>query len=216
MRKKMNFTVFNCSKEDLVGKPLYSRFTKTNDFKGVPHPLSGDYTPTPQEEIGSIGTSPEHSIDPESEISSVPPEVPNINTGRTNVNPVRPRVNTGSSNVNTVRSRQPVPNKTSNSFSPKRPQETSKPHCSASEVTNSAVLHKLQVLMPLRKKKEDVELIFVPSLELEEIALKHLGKVTENTTTSTPLVNTGSKPVNTGSFDPDDSPMPELEIFHRI
>ncbi|GJZ19583.1 hypothetical protein Tco_0556173 [Tanacetum coccineum] len=46
----------------------------------------------------------------------------NVNTGRTNVNPVRPRVNTGSSNVNTVRSRQPVPTKTSNSFSPKRPQ----------------------------------------------------------------------------------------------
>ncbi|GKB46397.1 putative ribonuclease H-like domain-containing protein, partial [Tanacetum coccineum] len=299
----------------------------TNDFKGVPHPLSGDYTPTPQEEIdeslyvygkkgpqepepnvsddrsseystcqsndsaGSIGTSSEHSVDPESEISSVPPEVyvstpittnekgvsdpkskevepscvshiktprqpikdqatpkvnrknwnammerelgegysftkkkcfvcgslshlikdcdyyekkmareaevkkqrvfntsngvakpvwtnanrvnhsnkfvprsvqlndgrpninsvrpnintgrtninsvrpnintgrtninsvrPNINTGRTNVNPVRPIVNTGSTNGNTVRSRQPVPNKTSNSFSPKRPQ----------------------------------------------------------------------------------------------
>ncbi|GJS18838.1 hypothetical protein Tco_0413310 [Tanacetum coccineum] len=107
----MNFSVFNCSKEDSVGKPLYSRFTKTNDFKGVPHPLSGDYTPTPQEEIdeslyvygkkgpqepepnvsddrsseystcqsndsaGSIGTSSEHSVDPESEISSVPPEV---------------------------------------------------------------------------------------------------------------------------------------------
>ncbi|GKA29666.1 hypothetical protein Tco_0715911, partial [Tanacetum coccineum] len=34
-----------------IGKPLYSRFIKTNDFKGVPHPLSGDYTPTPQEEI---------------------------------------------------------------------------------------------------------------------------------------------------------------------
>ncbi|GJT42205.1 hypothetical protein Tco_0950920 [Tanacetum coccineum] len=46
----------------------------------------------------------------------------NVNTGRTNVNPVRPTVNTGSSNVNTVRSRQPVPTKTSNSFSPKRPQ----------------------------------------------------------------------------------------------
>ncbi|GJW88286.1 ribonuclease H-like domain-containing protein [Tanacetum coccineum] len=311
--EEMNFSVFNCTKEDSVGKPLYSRFTKTNDFKGVPHPLSGDYTPTPQEEIdeslyvygkkgpqepepnvsddrsseystcqsndsaGSIGTSSEHSVDPESEISSVPPEVymstpkttnekgvsdpkskevepscvshiksprqpikdqatpkvnrknwnammerelgegysftkkkcfvcgslshlikdcdyyekkmareaefkkqrvfntgngvakpvwtnanrvnhankfvprlvqlntgrpninsvrpnintgrtninsvrPNINTGRTNVNPVRPRVNTGSSNVNTVRSRQPVPVKTSNSFSPKRPQ----------------------------------------------------------------------------------------------
>ncbi|GKD66836.1 hypothetical protein Tco_1308944 [Tanacetum coccineum] len=42
----------------------------------------------------------------------------NINTGRTNINSVRPRVNT----VNTVRSRQPVPTRTSNSFSPKRPQ----------------------------------------------------------------------------------------------
>ncbi|GJZ77829.1 hypothetical protein Tco_0642501, partial [Tanacetum coccineum] len=50
-KEEINFSVFNCSKEDSVGKPLYSRFTKTNDFKGVPHPLSGDYTPTPQEEI---------------------------------------------------------------------------------------------------------------------------------------------------------------------
>ncbi|GJT42341.1 hypothetical protein Tco_0951056 [Tanacetum coccineum] len=312
--------------EDSIGKPLYSRFTKTNDFKGVPHPLSGDYTPTPQEEIdeslyvygkkgpqepepsisddrssecstcqsndseGSIGTSSKHSVDLESEISRVPSEVyvstpitttekgvsapkskevepscvshiktprqpikdqatpkvnrknwnammerelgegysftkkkcfvcgslshlikdcdyyekkmareaefkkqrvfntgngvakpvwtntdrinhanqfvprpvqlnagrpninsvrpnintgrtninsvrpnintgrvnvnsvkSNVNTGRTNVNPVRPRVNTGSSNVNTVRSRQPIPIKTSNNFSPKRP-----------------------------------------------------------------------------------------------
>ncbi|GKA33885.1 hypothetical protein Tco_0720314 [Tanacetum coccineum] len=47
----MNFSVFKCSKEDSIGKPSYSRFTKTNDFKGVPHPLSGDYTPKPQEEI---------------------------------------------------------------------------------------------------------------------------------------------------------------------
>ncbi|GJV17105.1 putative ribonuclease H-like domain-containing protein [Tanacetum coccineum] len=47
---------------------------------------------------------------------------PNINTGRTNINSVRPRVNTVNSNVNTVRSRQLVPTRTSNSFSPKRPQ----------------------------------------------------------------------------------------------
>ncbi|GKE08543.1 putative ribonuclease H-like domain-containing protein [Tanacetum coccineum] len=47
----MNFSVFKCSKEDSKGKPSYSRFTKTNDFKGVPHPLSGDNTPKPQEEI---------------------------------------------------------------------------------------------------------------------------------------------------------------------
>ncbi|GJZ51945.1 putative ribonuclease H-like domain-containing protein, partial [Tanacetum coccineum] len=51
--------------------------------------------------------------------------------------------------------------------------------------------------------------------ELDEIALKHLGKVSENTSTSTPSVNTGSAPVNTGSFDPNDSPMLELEIFHK-
>ncbi|GJR32041.1 ribonuclease H-like domain-containing protein [Tanacetum coccineum] len=49
--EEMNFSVFKCSKEDSIGKPSYSRFTKTNDFKGVPPPLSGDYTPTPQEEI---------------------------------------------------------------------------------------------------------------------------------------------------------------------
>ncbi|GJY04450.1 hypothetical protein Tco_0370390 [Tanacetum coccineum] len=40
--EEMNFSVFKCSKEDSMGKPSYSRFTKTNDFKGVPHPLSGD------------------------------------------------------------------------------------------------------------------------------------------------------------------------------
>ncbi|GJW17050.1 ribonuclease H-like domain-containing protein [Tanacetum coccineum] len=86
-------------------------FIKANDFKGVPHPLSGDYTPKPQEEIdeslyvygkkgpqepepyvsddrsskystcqsndsaGSIGTSSEHTVDLESEISRVPSEV---------------------------------------------------------------------------------------------------------------------------------------------
>ncbi|GJY79925.1 ribonuclease H-like domain-containing protein, partial [Tanacetum coccineum] len=49
--EEMNFSVFKCTKEDSVGKPLYSRFIKTNDFKGVPHPLSRDYTPKPQEEI---------------------------------------------------------------------------------------------------------------------------------------------------------------------
>ncbi|GJR27146.1 hypothetical protein Tco_1103378, partial [Tanacetum coccineum] len=49
--------------------------------------------------------------------------------------------------------------------------------------------------------------------ELEEIALKHLGTVSENNTTSTPSVNTGSESVNTGRFDPYDSPMPELGIF---
>ncbi|GKB26915.1 ribonuclease H-like domain-containing protein [Tanacetum coccineum] len=38
-------------KEDFIDKPLYSRFSKTDNFKGIPHPLTGDYTPKPQEEI---------------------------------------------------------------------------------------------------------------------------------------------------------------------
>ncbi|GJS59263.1 putative ribonuclease H-like domain-containing protein [Tanacetum coccineum] len=49
--EEMNRTVFNCTEEDFVNKPLYSRFSKTDNFKGVPHPLTGDYTPKPQEEI---------------------------------------------------------------------------------------------------------------------------------------------------------------------
>ncbi|GJZ23042.1 putative ribonuclease H-like domain-containing protein [Tanacetum coccineum] len=39
------------SEKDFLNKPLYSRFSKTDNFKGVPHPLTGDYTPKPQEEI---------------------------------------------------------------------------------------------------------------------------------------------------------------------
>ncbi|GJX86785.1 ribonuclease H-like domain-containing protein [Tanacetum coccineum] len=49
--EEMNRTVFNCTAEDFIDKPLYSRFSKTDSFKGVPHPLSGDYTPKPQQEI---------------------------------------------------------------------------------------------------------------------------------------------------------------------
>ncbi|GJY27976.1 ribonuclease H-like domain-containing protein [Tanacetum coccineum] len=110
--EEMNFSVFNCSEEDSVGKPLYSRFIKTNDFKGVPHPLSGDYTPTYTQE--------------ENDVFFVWPKFntvrPNINTGRTNINSGRPKVNAVSPKVNTVRSNQPVTHKTSNSSSPKRPQ----------------------------------------------------------------------------------------------
>ncbi|GKG17077.1 hypothetical protein Tco_0362034, partial [Tanacetum coccineum] len=47
----MNRTVFKCTEKDFLDKPLYSRFSKTDNFKGVPHPLTGDYTPKPQEEI---------------------------------------------------------------------------------------------------------------------------------------------------------------------
>ncbi|GKA62457.1 putative ribonuclease H-like domain-containing protein [Tanacetum coccineum] len=36
--EEMNRTVFNCTEEDFVDKPLYSRFSKTDNFKGD-HPL---------------------------------------------------------------------------------------------------------------------------------------------------------------------------------
>ncbi|GJZ65778.1 ribonuclease H-like domain-containing protein [Tanacetum coccineum] len=89
------------------------------------------------------------------------------------------------------------------------------PHAGASEVTNSAELIIAKKAYLILDTSEDNPKILAFRRELEEIALKHLGKVSENTTTSTPSVNTGSEPVNTGSFDPDDSPMPELEIFHK-
>ncbi|GKC08374.1 hypothetical protein Tco_0999984, partial [Tanacetum coccineum] len=74
-------------KEDSVGKPSYSRFTKSNDFKGVPPPLSGDYTPQPQEEIDdalfvygkkseeSCENTSEHSFETEIESLSEPNEM---------------------------------------------------------------------------------------------------------------------------------------------
>ncbi|GJS83265.1 ribonuclease H-like domain-containing protein [Tanacetum coccineum] len=49
--EEMNRTVFKCTEEDFLNKPLYSRFSKTDSLKGVPHPLTGDYTPKPQQEI---------------------------------------------------------------------------------------------------------------------------------------------------------------------
>ncbi|GJX14546.1 ribonuclease H-like domain-containing protein [Tanacetum coccineum] len=62
---------------------------------------------------------------------------------------------------------------------------------------------------------EDNPKILVFRGELEEIAQKHLGTVPENNSTNTLSVNSGSERVNTGRLDPDDSPMPELEIFHK-
>ncbi|GKD68841.1 hypothetical protein Tco_1322931, partial [Tanacetum coccineum] len=117
------------------------------------------------------------------------------------------------------------------------------PHAGTSEVTNSAgTLHTPNTIAS-KEKDEEVKLIVVPSAvknteekvksrtsstnlkkkEIliepqqekkvsstfrEEIALKHLGTVSENNSTSTPSVNIGR-------LDPDNSPMPELEIIHK-
>ncbi|GJV86318.1 hypothetical protein Tco_1530256 [Tanacetum coccineum] len=53
-KEEMNRIVFKCTEEDFLNKPLYIRFSKIDNFKGVPHPLTGDYTPKPQEEIDGI------------------------------------------------------------------------------------------------------------------------------------------------------------------
>ncbi|GJY03779.1 zinc finger, CCHC-type containing protein [Tanacetum coccineum] len=115
------------------------------------------------------------------------------------------------------------------------------PHAGASEATNIAGTSQTPYSNASKEKDEDVELIVEiliapqqekkdsstdttednPKIlafrkELEEIALKHLGKVSGNNSTSIPSVNTGSESVNTGSSDPDDSHMPELEIFHNL
>ncbi|GJS22145.1 ribonuclease H-like domain-containing protein [Tanacetum coccineum] len=87
--EEMNRTVFNCTEEDFIDKPLYSRFSKTDSFKGVPHPLTGDYTPKPQQEIdesfaGSFGNTSEHSVEFESEIKSVPKEMSESKSVTTN------------------------------------------------------------------------------------------------------------------------------------
>ncbi|GJW95825.1 hypothetical protein Tco_0175497 [Tanacetum coccineum] len=90
--------VFNTG--NMMAKPVWTntdRINHANQF--VPRPVQLN---TGRPNINSVRT--------------------NINTGRTNINYVRPKVNTVNSNVNTVRSRQSVPTRTSNNFSPKRPQ----------------------------------------------------------------------------------------------
>ncbi|GJW66039.1 putative ribonuclease H-like domain-containing protein [Tanacetum coccineum] len=115
------------------------------------------------------------------------------------------------------------------------------PHAGTSEVTNSAGTSQTPTANASEEKDKDVELIVVslavkntaekeasstdtsednPKIlafrrELEEIALKNLGTVPENNSTTTPSVNYGSEPVNTGRLDPDDSPMPKVKIFHK-
>ncbi|GKE92044.1 putative ribonuclease H-like domain-containing protein, partial [Tanacetum coccineum] len=82
--------------------------------------------------------------------------------------------------------------------------------------TSSTNLKKGEILTePQQEKKasssdtsKDNPKILAFRRELEEIALKHLGTVPENNSTSTPSVNTGR-------LNHDDSPMPELKIFHK-
>ncbi|GJR65578.1 hypothetical protein Tco_0011643 [Tanacetum coccineum] len=133
--EEMNFSVFKGTEEDSVGKPLYSRFIKQSK-KGPQEPepsvsddRSSEYsTCQSNDSAGSIRTSSEHSVDLESEISRVPSEV-YVSTPITTTKKVN--------NWNAMMEKElgeglfqkkeivlfvPVPTRTSNSFSPKRPQ----------------------------------------------------------------------------------------------
>ncbi|GKF27398.1 hypothetical protein Tco_0083292 [Tanacetum coccineum] len=88
---------------------------------------------------------------------------------------------------------------------------------------SSTNLKKEEILIePQQQKKaspssisEEVPNILAFRKELDEIGQKHLEAAFKNEATSTSSVNTGSEPVNTGELDPNDSTMPELEIFHK-
>ncbi|GJX84502.1 hypothetical protein Tco_0335276 [Tanacetum coccineum] len=145
--------------------------------------------------------------------------LPNINTDRTNINSVRPRVNAVSSNVNVVRSRQPGNwgsaiktsacynwrNSRLNSNCDSGPtfirtvnaKGTSTEEHGTSEDTSTKFTEKEILTEPQQGKKisstdtlEDNPKIQAFRRDLEEIALKHLGTVPENNSTSTPFSNT--------------------------
>ncbi|GJY86135.1 hypothetical protein Tco_0500161 [Tanacetum coccineum] len=82
--EEMNFFVFKYSKEDSIGKPSYSRFTKTNDFKGslkkpkisvLDDNSSEHSTYQSNDSEGSCGNTSEHSFETKSESLSVPNEL---------------------------------------------------------------------------------------------------------------------------------------------
>ncbi|GJV97300.1 hypothetical protein Tco_1548877 [Tanacetum coccineum] len=74
--EEMNFFVFKCSKEDSIGKPVYSRFTKTNDFKGCSRGHSSEHsTCQSNDSEGSCGNTSEHSFETELESLSEPNEM---------------------------------------------------------------------------------------------------------------------------------------------
>ncbi|GJY06655.1 putative ribonuclease H-like domain-containing protein [Tanacetum coccineum] len=113
--------------------PLYSRF-KQVEYKGVPHPLSGDYTPREQEDIddslyeyGKYGPQPQSPSPTESDASSltVSSDVTSNLVGSLDLILASQNVNSGSVHVNTARVFRPVSNQTSYKTSPKLSQDSS-------------------------------------------------------------------------------------------
>ncbi|GJU81309.1 putative ribonuclease H-like domain-containing protein [Tanacetum coccineum] len=232
----MNSSVFKCSKDDSIGKPSYSRFTKTNVFKGVPPPLSGDYTPKPQKEIddalyvygkkgpqkpeisvsdenssehstcqsndseGSCENTSEHSFETESESLDEPNEMSKSRLEVTNEKDVsapisKRRTSTEGKLVDRGRYDSGYSgHMTANIAAVKIPEEKRiKDNFNIFKTEEDIDRHKQEMKDSSIDSLEDNPKIQAFRRELEEIALKHLGK----------------------GIDNDDSLMPELEIFHK-
>ncbi|GKB91994.1 RNA-directed DNA polymerase, eukaryota, reverse transcriptase zinc-binding domain protein [Tanacetum coccineum] len=117
--EEINFSVFKCSKEDSVGKPL------SNDESLYVYGKKGPQEPEPSvsddrssefstcqsnDSAGSIGTSSEHSVDLESEISRVPSEVY-----------VPTPITTNKTGVSTTKSKEVEPSCVSHIKTPRQP-----------------------------------------------------------------------------------------------
>ncbi|GKA41533.1 putative ribonuclease H-like domain-containing protein [Tanacetum coccineum] len=183
------------SKRISIGSLHTVDLQRTMTFNGVTTPLSGDYTPQPQEEIddalyvyGKKGPSTE---EPESSYLTC-----SLITSEEKDEEVELIV---------VPSAVQLPeekdaSKTSSTNSKQEETLTESQKDKKDSSTDS--LEENSKLQAFRRK-------------LEKITLKHLGTVLENNTTSTPSVNIDSQTVNTGRLDHDDSFMPELKIFHK-
>ncbi|GJS15162.1 hypothetical protein Tco_0409634 [Tanacetum coccineum] len=78
--EEMNSSVFKCLKDDSIGKPSYSRFTKTNGLKKPEISVSDDNssensTCQSNDSEGSCGNTSKHSFETESESVSEPSEM---------------------------------------------------------------------------------------------------------------------------------------------
>ncbi|GJR89077.1 putative ribonuclease H-like domain-containing protein [Tanacetum coccineum] len=151
----------------------------------------------------TIGTSSEHYVDPESEISSVPPEV-YVST------PITTNEKADARAHDSFDMKTPTPAKGFACLIAKATSDESKLWHRRLGHINFKNLNKLvkgnlvrglpskkeEILIELQQEKkasstdtlEDNPKILAFRRELEDIALKHLGKVSENTTTSTPSV----------------------------
>ncbi|GJU24843.1 ribonuclease H-like domain-containing protein [Tanacetum coccineum] len=237
--EEMNCTVFNCTEEDFVDKPLYNRFSKTDNLKDSTPLTEGTILPKPQQEIDRILVCSRSNIPLKTwrqmfyilsvEMLSAhdcnkdhPDELfeeckgGSVTFGRTLIEAAK-----------TMLAYSLLPT----TFWAEAVSTACYIFNRASDEEDEAeelIIVPTVVQYTAAKKEvsphgisEDAPDILAFRKELDEIAQKHLGAALVNKTTNTPSVNTSSRLINTGKFDasqhadPNDSDMPELEIFNR-